>query len=97
MPNLKFSNSTKTILYDENRQPIKVRNYEIYICGGDRYESGWEIKFVSVLCTGGKDAGHKALKKVPDFDCVILFNYEVDATETDLALAANDGYFYTEH
>lgn len=58
---------------------MKEFNFEIYTCNEETGETGWEIHFVSVIAENKKDALTE-LQNYPNFDCVILLNYETEFT-----------------
>lgn len=55
-------------------------NYEVYTLNPDTGETGWDIKFVSVIAPDSKTA-KSYLKQWPLFDCIILHNYETPFSE----------------
>ena len=72
-------------------------NFEIYTCNPETFETGWDIKFVSVFAEDKADAKEK-LKDFPLFDCIILFNFggcELD--EEELNLLNNGVKYFVRH
>ena len=61
---------------------MKLFNFEIYLNEPITHEGGWEIAFINVYAETLKEAREK-LKNVPDFDVVILFNYELEFKQWD--------------
>jgi len=50
----------------KSKEATKKNIYEIYICGGPKMVTGWEIVFVSATKEG--------IKSYPNFDCIITVN-----------------------
>lgn len=55
----------------------KLYNFEVYTKNPKTKEGGWDIFFISVVAKN-KDEAKKTLMKWELFDCVILFNFEVE-------------------
>ena len=53
---------------------LKAYQFEIYTCNEITGETGWDIKFRTVLAYSKKEA-KELLRETPFFDCIILFNY----------------------
>jgi hypothetical protein len=60
--------------------PKKAFNFEIYTENPETGETGWEIKFIDVFAFDIKEA-RMLLTKVPNYDCVILFNHCVNISD----------------
>lgn len=83
---------------------LNIYNFEVYLKEPITHEEGWEIGHINVYAETLKQAREK-LKSVPDFDCVILFNFEIPLnygkgfsinTEDDLAnYAHGNNYRFT--
>lgn len=70
-------------------------NFEIYTSNPKNpKETGFDIFFVSVKAETISEAKEN-LKKFPNFDCIILFNYTQKEPETDLFLI-HKGYMNHE-
>lgn len=63
----------------------KYFNFEIYTCDPVSGTTGWDIKMVSVKATTKTEA-RETLKSFPDFDVVILFNFEHTEEENSVFL-----------
>ena len=61
---------------------MKVSRFEIYTTNPETGESGWDIKFRYVLGETVKEA-REALKSTPNFDCVILFDFQIELDEVN--------------
>jgi len=66
----------------------KSFNFEAYFCNPVTLEGGWDIKMISVFAET-KIQAKEILKKVPYFDCIILFNYEVPMNDADVKVYEN--------
>lgn len=72
---------------------MKIFNFECYFCNPVTGETGWTIEFVNVYAES-KAQAKELLKTIPNFDCVILFDYEIDIDESpkDVTNYANNGF-----
>jgi hypothetical protein len=71
---------------------MKAFNYEIYTKNPITGEGGWDIRFVSVFAEDRTKA-KEVLRSVPNFDIVILFNFETDLDDREADFYAN-GHLY---
>jgi len=51
-------------------------NYEIYTKNPTTNECGWDIKMVDIEADNKKEAD-VLVKEYPNYDCTILFNYQI--------------------
>lgn len=72
---------------------MKTVNYEIYTCHPETKEGGWDIKFVNIIGET-RDERIETLHNVPDFDCVILFNYKTDSTQEEIEMYNNGTKYF---
>lgn len=80
-----------TILHSEREQPriinklktlaMKAFNFEVYTSDPITGTTGWDIKNPTVFANDKKEARQELKDHYPNFDCVILFNYEVEITD----------------
>jgi len=59
----------------------KYFNFEIYTIDPITKTTGWDIKMVSVKADSIETA-RKEIKDLPNFDCIILFNFSHEENET---------------
>jgi hypothetical protein len=63
-------------------------NYEIYTCDPITGTTGWEIQNISVRAETRKEA-RELIKNYPNFDVIILYNFEHKEAETAKFLIAD--------
>jgi hypothetical protein len=71
---------------------MKAFNYEIYTKNPITGEGGFNIRFVSVFAEDHRKA-KEVLRSVPNFDIVILFNFETDLDDREEVFYSN-GHLY---
>jgi len=64
----------------------KAFNFEIYTCNPATGEGGWDIKNPYIFAEDKKAAKEILKNDYPDFDCIILFNHEIELTPEFQAL-----------
>jgi hypothetical protein len=70
----------------------RTYNFEIYLVEPISGQSGWEIVIIDVFAESRKEA-ESILGTVPNFDEIILFNYDAKMDEGDIAAwAMGDNY-----
>lgn len=85
-----------------NEIEMKVYNFEVYLSNPKTGEPGWDIQMVSVFAATKPEARENLKRFVPNFDCVILFNWEGNLKDKDMHVendAYNSGlrFFYTHN
>lgn len=81
---------------------MNVYNFEVYLCNPKTGEPGWDIQMVSVFAATQNEARESLKRWVPNFDCIILFNWKGNLSHKDMHLendAYNSGlrFFYTHN
>lgn len=75
---------------------MKAFNFEVYTCNPLTGEEGWDIKFPTVFAEDKKDARRILKEYYPHFDCVILFNYEIEIKDGSIEAKhyANGSHYF---
>ena len=59
---------------ETTKTELQEFNWELYTINPETKETGWDIKFASVIAESHEQA-KEILKQWPLFDCIILHNY----------------------